>query len=227
MKPLRHSLVDGVHESLTSRLFSGDIAPGSSLNIDALARELEVSQTPIREALARLAATGLVVRVAHMGYRAAELVSDEQMSEILDARLAVEPTLARLAAGRTTASFLDELDRSVRSLEARIAGELSQSSNEVLEQSEDFHNLIATQSGNRFLSNAHGTITGHSRRFQLMGVAGRSDHVEVFHEHGLILDALRGADPDRAEAAMRCHIQAIRERTLQDLGAISEPECAS
>jgi DNA-binding GntR family transcriptional regulator len=200
-----------------SRLFSGSIEPESSINIDAIARELEVSQTPIREALARLGAVGLVERSAHMGYRAAPLISSAEMHQILDARLAVEPALAQLAAKNVTLDFLEQLERSLGPLAQRAAGATEHGAVAVLEQSEDFHEIIAKQSGNPYLLKSQSMINGHAQRFQLMGMLGRGDHREVCSEHRQILRAFHDRNPDRAHSAMFDHIAAIAERTRTDL----------
>ncbi len=69
--PSRAALSDSVSAALRARIVDGSYGPGEPVRIDIVARELEVSQTPVREALARLEATGLVVREALRGYRVA------------------------------------------------------------------------------------------------------------------------------------------------------------
>ena len=73
-------LPDNVYELLVQELSWGDLAPGSPLSIDGLSRQLGVSPTPVREALARLEATGMVTREARRGYRVAPPMSDEEAS---------------------------------------------------------------------------------------------------------------------------------------------------
>ncbi|MDN5962747.1 MAG: GntR family transcriptional regulator, partial [Propionibacterium sp.] len=91
MTPLRsRALVDDVYDLLLDKLTSGELAPDTALGIDPLARQLRISPTPIREALARLEHTGLVHRAANRGYRVAPPLSLEQMLELLDTRLVLE-----------------------------------------------------------------------------------------------------------------------------------------
>lgn len=66
----RRALADQVYDRLIADLVDGRIEPDSAISIDGLARSLGVSQTPIREALGRLEATGLVTRLPFKGYRA-------------------------------------------------------------------------------------------------------------------------------------------------------------
>src|ERR1700710_2520004 len=98
----RQGLADHVYDELIESLVDGRVGAGSALNIDALAREMEGSQTPIREALARLEATGLVRRTALKGYRVAPILSTEELVELMDARLVLEPVNAYLACNRAT-----------------------------------------------------------------------------------------------------------------------------
>src|SRR4051812_5975759 len=69
--PVRSVLADRVYELIKVKLMDNVVEPGARLSIDALSREMDVSATPIREALARLESDGLVVKRAHRGYTAA------------------------------------------------------------------------------------------------------------------------------------------------------------
>ncbi len=77
-------LADEVYDTLLRQLMSLRIEPDSRLTIDTLARELGVSQTPIRDALNRMEADGLVVRVPHAGYRIPPQISRERFEEMLE-----------------------------------------------------------------------------------------------------------------------------------------------
>src|SRR6187551_631632 len=87
----RKPLADKVYDSLLGQLMSQRIVPGSRVTIDVLARELGVSQTPIRDALNRMEADGLVVRVHHAGYRIPPQVTRDRFEDMLEVRLLLEP----------------------------------------------------------------------------------------------------------------------------------------
>ena len=78
------------------------IVPDSRVTIDALARELGVSQTPIRDALNRMEADGLVVRVHHAGYRIPPQITRDRFEDMFEIRLLLEPAAARRAAERAS-----------------------------------------------------------------------------------------------------------------------------
>src|SRR5262245_57795215 len=94
----RQILTDNVYEAIKALVMDHAIAPGARVNIDALARQLQVSQTPLREALARLESDGLVTKEPLRGYSAAPLMSWKQLDDLYGFRLLVEPWAAGSAA---------------------------------------------------------------------------------------------------------------------------------
>ncbi len=100
----RPPLVDDVHDVLVDMLMNHDLDAGARLNIDGLARSLRVSPTPIREALARMEAEGLVVKEPRRGYMVAPLIGLEDLRALMDFRLLIEPAAASAAARRASAA---------------------------------------------------------------------------------------------------------------------------
>src|ERR1051326_1205838 len=97
----RHKgLVEDVYEAIFNKLMALEIAPGARITVDGLVRELEVSQTPIREALGRLEGEGLVVKTHLVGYSAAPQITRRHFDELYEMRLLLEPDAARVAARR-------------------------------------------------------------------------------------------------------------------------------
>ena len=86
-----------------------ELEPGARLNIDALARELGVSSSPLREALAALAARGLVRNEAFLGFSVAPMPDRDFLRDMFDTRLRIEPWLAARAAARIGPGQLDRL----------------------------------------------------------------------------------------------------------------------
>jgi DNA-binding GntR family transcriptional regulator len=100
---------DNVYEALRLRIMDHEIAPNARINIDRVAKVLDVSQTPVREALARLESEGLVDRVALRGYRAAPLLNRRALDELFSFRLMIEPWAAAKARMNQTPSTGDAL----------------------------------------------------------------------------------------------------------------------
>lgn len=212
----RQVLADHVYDDLMLALVDGRLAADSPLNIDALAREMEISQTPIREALARLEATGLVVRAALRGYRVAPLFTVEELTELMEAREVLEPDSAFRACGRATTELLDQLEQSISDLRNAPVDGAGESIRPYWEADERFHRLIAENAGNRFLLAAYTALGGHVQRFRLFGGLGVSDASYAIAEHSVILEAMRAGDAELARKTMHDHICGVRMRSIAD-----------
>src|SRR5690349_14544411 len=139
----RQVLADHVYTDLLTSLMDGRLAPGSVVSIDGTARDLDVSPTPVREALARLEHTGMVRRVALKGYRVAPVFTQEDFAELMEARLAIEPVNARLACARMTPEGLEALKQAVEDLKTAPRGGTFAEYRNYLEADERFQQLIA------------------------------------------------------------------------------------
>lgn len=211
----RQVLADHVYDELMVALIDGRLEADEPLNIDALARTMQVSPTPIREALARLEATGLVVRAALKGYRVAPLFTQAEVTELMDARLLLEPQNAFLACSRPHDALVAELDRSIREVRDSANG-ANGTIKPYWEADERFHRLIAENAGNRFLLSAYTALGGHVQRFRLFGGHGVSDADHAMAEHEQILEAFRSGDADAARERMRRHIENVKRRAIDD-----------
>lgn len=110
------NVVDGVVETLRERIVSGQIAPGIRLSQQQLAEELQVSRTPLREAMQRLATEGLLVGQANRGM----VVAPVQLSDVEDAyalRLLVEPPTVAAITETVTDADLDAMDAALSAME--------------------------------------------------------------------------------------------------------------
>lgn len=212
----REVLADHVYAELLASLMDGRLAPGAVVSIDGTARELDVSPTPVREALARLEHTGMVRRVALKGYRVAPVFTREDFAELMEARLALEPVNARLACERINKSGLAELEQAVADLKSARRGPSFAEFKDYLEADERFHQLIARQTGNQFMEAAYAALGGQVQRFRLFGGVGITDADHAIAEHQAVLDAVSTGDPDKAAAAMAEHIRKVRSRAIAD-----------
>lgn len=207
----RSPVSEGVYEELLSRVLSSEMDAGDRITIDALGRELGVSQTPIREALQRLTVEGVVVHHHLSGYRVAPKITQQQFEHLVEVRLVLEPVAARSAVENMPAEMFGELDQ----LNAEMA--------EVLEDPEpdrgyavfsrldaQLHDLIALGSGNPYVRDALNRLHTHAHLFRLANYAQIT--ARAVDEHALILTALRRRDPGEAALAMQHHIKLSAER---------------
>jgi DNA-binding GntR family transcriptional regulator len=215
----RQVLADHVYAELLASLMDGRLAPGAVVSIDGTARDLDVSPTPVREALARLEHTGMVRRVALKGYRVAPVFTREDFAELMEARLAIEPVNAKLACERIGQNGLAELERAVEDLKAAPRGPSFAEFKDYLEADERFHQLIAQHTGNQFMEAAYASLGGQIQRFRLFGGVGITDANSAIAEHQAVLEALSSGNPGQAEAAMAEHIRQVRARAMADAPA--------
>ncbi|WP_434730433.1 GntR family transcriptional regulator [Rhizobium binae] len=206
-------LGDEVYGAIYSQLMSLKIPPGGRIAVDNLVRELGVSQTPIREALSRLEAQGLVVKTHLIGYSAAPQMDLSGLEQLYDLRMLVEPFAAAQAAklmsdeAITSLEAIDSDMRQIRNEDARSAY------SRFAQNDGAFHDAIALGSGNGLIHEALARLHTHVHLFRLyFHTRATSD---ANKEHARILAAIKDRNSKGAESAMRDHIERSRKRFMK------------
>ncbi|MBB2188784.1 GntR family transcriptional regulator [Gluconacetobacter azotocaptans] len=202
-RPVR--LAGEVYEILLKRLMALEIEPGDRISVDALVRELEVSQTPIREALGRLESQGLVVKVHLSGYRAAPQLTRKQFGDLAELRLLIEPAAAAKAAVLMSDEERDAIATIADSMGQRFSMDTQVAYNRFAEEDTRFHAAIAKASQNELYHDILVRQAVHVRLFRLRLSARVTTDALV--EHARIIDAFHARDPDAVAAAMRTHLE--------------------
>jgi DNA-binding GntR family transcriptional regulator len=189
-------------QSLRDEILSGALESGARLGEAELASRLSVSRTPIREALSRLAAEGLVEIQPNRGARVATWTA-EQLREIFELRLRLEPYAVRLAVPALTAGQLDELD-------ALAAEMLTADRDAIVDLNRRFHGIFIDAAGSPTLAGAlrgvtHGAVVHQNFHDYAPDALQRS-----LHHHVEMVAAARAGDADWAEAIMRAHLYNAR-----------------
>jgi DNA-binding GntR family transcriptional regulator len=210
--PQRQMLGDDVYEALKSLIMDSAIPPQARLRIDGLARDLAVSPTPVREALARLESDGLVTRAALKGYSVAPVLSRAELEDLFGLRLLLEPWAAATAAARLD----DELARGLRAELEAVPHVPEGSQYEVYKavaaHDTRFHELLLAAAGNEAVRQAFERTHCHLHIFRLYyatQIAG-----DALAEHRRIAEAVLAGDAAGADAAMRTHLDESRRRLL-------------
>ena len=195
------SVVDLAYERIRSLVIEGDILPGERLGQVELADTLGISRTPVREALRRLTAEGLVEFLPNRGFRAAGL-SLEDVRRRLEVRLLLEPGIARLAAVRRTDAHLADLQAAIEREEAadtRIGAH---------DASRGFHLVLAQATGNAELVSVFSSlwIVEVGRRLLAARAASSDWQGADASEHRAIAAAIAAHDGDEAARLMEGHI---------------------
>ncbi|MCC2323039.1 GntR family transcriptional regulator [Cellulomonas xiejunii] len=206
------SLAARIYDTVRARIILGDFPQGSRLPEQRLADELQVSRIPLREALSRLAADGLVVTT----HRRSAVVSSwapGTVHDLFDARLALETSAAGLAARRLNG--VAELQRSLeRSIDEMRAGdELG-----IAEANVRFHQALVAAAGNQLMDGLMRRIS--ARMSWLFFLTAHRDHDVACSEHSAIVGAVRLGNVRLAETLTYAHIETGREPSLAAMHAL-------
>jgi DNA-binding GntR family transcriptional regulator len=202
MRVVHDSLHHEVAAQLRERIFGGELAPGAFLDEVALAAQMKISRTPLREALKVLTAEGLVRHEPRRGCFVNQ-VTAKDLDEIFPVIALLEGRCAHEAALH---ALHDKLGRHARA--RRI--------NEYYAVNFEIHEAIIALAANRWLAQVIGDLRKIVKlaRLQQLHAPGRLD--QSLAEHMAVFAALKARDAEGAEAAMRTHL--TRQRTaLRDL----------
>ena len=212
----RMMLRDSVYEAIKGMLMDHDLPPGSRLSIDGIARELQVSPTPVREAMTRLESDGLVAKRPHAGYTVAPILDAVTLGNLYGIRLQLEPEAARLAATAASPTQLADLRDAIRQMSAHPAGENYEGYRDFAVLDTQLHRIIAEASGNPLIAEALARLHAHTHGYRLyfrIGIAA-----ETVREHELVVDAIAAGDADGAGRAMRLHLETSHARLAAAYG---------
>jgi len=199
------TLSEQVFNDLKDAIISGDLEQGTKVTEDSLAKQYGISRGPLREALRRLEAIRLLVRVPHAGMHVVTLTS-EIMEEIYTVREALEGMSARLATQRMSDEDIESL--SLLLDKHQFAIDQSKGKNYLQREGDlDFHYRIAQASQNQWLIDLLS-----SELYQLLRMCRRRSGqtperpIKAIQEHRRIVEAIQMRDPELAEILMRRHI---------------------
>jgi DNA-binding GntR family transcriptional regulator len=203
--PLRPaSLHEEVAARLRSMVFERQLAPGQWIDELALAREWQISRTPLREALKVLAAEGLVTPVPRQGCKVAEM-SEDDAEALFPVMALLEGRCAFEAARKATDADLRRLRQLHDELEAHAA---ERNVDGYYRTNHVFHSTVQALAGNRWLDRATSDLRRFVRllRGRQLNWPGRME--ASINEHRVLIDAFEQRDPVRAERVMHDHLMA-------------------
>jgi DNA-binding GntR family transcriptional regulator len=205
------SLTLEARDLLRRQIIEGTLRPRERLIAADLADRLQVSRTPVREALYLLASEGLVVP-AKRGFAVREFTPSE-IKEIYEVRAALEGMAARLAAERGTREAIE----SVLEVQAGTVA-LARSAREVLvDKNTRFHRAIFAAAGNERLGFLNGQNSEHFFNHRIADLYTDEEAAASVEGHRRIEAALQKRDGDAAEKAARDHILDALAVTLRKL----------
>lgn len=207
-----------IAESIEGLIFSGTFADGDRLDEIRLADRFGVSRTPIREAFARLALSGLVEAIPRRGVFVRQPGPVELM-DMFEVMAEFEGICGRLAATRITDAALGQLRAANTACRATVqAGD----TDGYYRENERFHHIIYRQSGNAFLEAETARLHRRLKPFRRVQLQVRGRLAQSMAEHEAIVQALTDADADRAATLLRDHV-AVQGEKFHHLMASLKP----
>lgn len=213
--PLKTTRVADAYSMLKDEILSNRMPPGFQAPEPEIAARLGMSRTPVREALIRLQAEGLVELIPRRGARVLPIRAAD-MREIYDIFTSLEPdAAAAVARTRPTAAQLQPLTDATSAMEQALdANDL-----DAWARADDqFHRYLLHLQGNRRLGDILETLFDQAHRARMITLRLRDIPVQSTQDHRDILDGLRTGDPDRTYAMFRAH----RARAAAELMNILE-----
>ena len=207
MTLLRRSSVDLALDSLRHRILSGEFPDGTPLRQDALAAELGVSRIPVREALRRLEAEGLVTITAHHG-AVVPVASLSEIEELFDLRALIEGSLMRRAVERRTDETLQRAAAALDAYDAALAdGEVGDWGR----HNWAFHSALLDAASRPVGLELAASLHNRCDRYMRMQLSLTHGEDRARAEHREILDAAAARDAERASALVEAHVRRAGE----------------
>ena len=202
IEPNRVRLADEVYRQVLDAVLAGDLRPGERIVQDRIAEEINVSRTPVREALLHLEREGILARVGTAGFTVRG-ISESEVRDIYQAREAIEGYAARLVAEQRSAASLRRIERTVEKEESIAAGSVE----EYFHANRRIHRSIVEETGNEYLLKSFDAIWNRGFSFRMFATIEHAGLDASLHGHAGLAASMRSDHPREAGEAMISHIR--------------------
>jgi DNA-binding GntR family transcriptional regulator len=210
---------DWVYHALLEAIVRGQVRPGAWLSEVSLATQLEVSRTPLREALQRLQSDLLIER-GQNGKLYVRGLSVKEARDLYAVRASLEELTVEEVAANVTAAKLATLKEILERMRSAI-----DQVEDVAEGGRDFHDVLLEIGGNEITSWTLGQLKPHIDRYRFLSTRTSLERgTQAVREHEEIFESLRDGNVEAAKASMKRHIEMGRETVLAALAATPEPQ---
>ncbi|RJT81074.1 GntR family transcriptional regulator [Arthrobacter cheniae] len=217
------TLTERTIEAVREGIRNGTLVPGELYSVYRLADELGVSRSPVRDALLRLAETGMVAFERNRGFRVV-LPGARELTEIIAVRLALEVPAAQRAAVRATAADRAALQNEYEAMQVSVtAGDETA----FMMHDQRFHGLLLELAGNAHVTRIIENLRDATRLVGTSTIRTSRSLEDVYQEHLPILDAIQQGSPSTAGAAMRRHLESTGRLLLQEAARKSDTNLKS
>ena len=199
---------DHIADALEGLIFDGTFADGDRLDEVQLAARFSVSRTPVREALQRLAQSGLVEQIPRRGVFVRQ-PGPVELIEMFEVMAELEAVCARLAASRITDQALKDLHAANKRCRHTIE---VQDTDGYYRENQEFHAILYRQSGNSFLEQECLKLQRRLQPFRRVQLRVRGRMGQSMAEHEAIVTAIEDGEGDKAAEAIRQHVSIQGEK---------------
>lgn len=204
------TIQEQVYQFLKEKICSGEYHPGQKLQELALASELQVSRSPVREALRRLGADGLVEEVPNKGV-SVKVYTTKDMDEIYELRLMME----NQAIERIPAQQLQAMEGFLRSLVSDMQEAYErQNQQNYIRLDTELHRALVQNCGNALLFQLYDRLDSQIRQFRRFSLENTDRRADSVMEHRRIIDLLLAGDREGAKAENRTHLLLARDQVI-------------
>ena len=219
----RTSLHDEIVVRLRNMILECLLAPGAAIPEQKLCEDLQISRTPLREALKVLAAEEFVTLLPNRGSIVREIVPEE-IAEVFEVMEALEGLVGRLAAARATKSDIAEL----KSMHRRLVGfKDANDKRAYFDTNQAIHRRIAEIAGNRVLASDYASHADKIRRARYLANLSDARWAESVKEHGEFMKALEAGDGERFAGLLQLHMRQTGAAVVGELKQMPKPEVVS
>lgn len=214
--PMTHA--SSVYERIRADILDGKLLPGHRLPIKALMETYEIGQTPLREALNRLSADGLVAAEDQRGFTV-PAISAAELTELTRTRCWLEERALRESMAQATEAWEEAvLLAGHRLLRTPRRPDITDGEADALweERHRAFHDALVSNCGSRWLIGFCAQLTDRHQRYRKLAARRGFPHRDVQAEHQGILDAVLQRDADTAVARLMAHYQLTADIILGD-----------
>ena len=212
------SLTNWAYQELRQGIITGSIRGGSRLVETALAAQMNVSRTPVREALHKLALEGLLYSIPRAGYIVEEL-TDHDIQDLLTTRTAIEQIIIKWAIEKITAEEMARLEANLQKTAEVLE---SDSLDTMMDLDAEFHQIIYKAARSKTLFKISQMLSDHTLKFRLACINIPEIARRALAGHLEIFKALQAGDSKRAEKAVRSHLEIVQKDILDYLQQVRQ-----
>lgn len=213
--PARNTGAHYVYAELKRRILSLELKPGERIFEPAMAAALQVSRTPLREAIRRLISESLLEQQPTGGVLVPAL-DEKAVSELYDVRAAIESLMAREACAKATKADIESLAGIVERNAAMV-----DFADEAMKQGMALHAAIAGLAGNSWAQRFHDQISSQMERYRHFTNNAQERRDLALAEHRILLDAIAGGNPEKAAKVAFDHVIGARDEALRAISGTS------